>query len=192
MRTKRDSKLTTREITALALISALIVLGKSLIRLPIQVPGHSGVFWMALLVIGRGMVRRRSAGTLMGVVSGILALALAPGREGLLVAVKYAAAGASLDGYVALVGERLRSTVVATLGGAVSNVAKLVTSLLMGMALGIQGGYLAVGLGMAAVTHVFFGALGGLLGALVLGRLDAIGLPQLAAFRPPVSERSEP
>ncbi len=185
MTAKRAKRpITTRELTALALVSALVVLGKFFIRLPIQVPGHSGIFWMALLVVGRGIVRRPSAGSLMGFVSGVLALALVPGKEGVLVALKYFAAGASLDVYVFFIGDAaLRSPFGALVGGAVSNVSKLVTSLLLGLALGVPGGYLAVGMGVAAATHVFFGALGGLLGAIVLGRLDKLGLPQLAALK---------
>ena len=56
-------------------------------------------------------------------------------------------------------------------------------SLLLSLALGIPAGFIAVGLGFAAATHVFFGALGGVVGALVLGRLDRLGLPQLEALR---------
>ncbi len=184
-------RLTTRELTALALISSLIVLGKSLFRLPIHVPGHSGIFWMALLVVGRGVVRRPTAGTLMGFVSGVLALALAPGREGALVAVKYLAAGAAVDAYLALIGGRLTSVVAAVVVGAVSNTAKLVTSLLLGFALGVPGGYIAVGLGLATITHIAFGGLGGLLGSLVLDRLAKTGLPQFVGLRRP-AEAVEP
>ena len=63
-----------RELVTLALVAALIVMSKSLFRVSIHVPGHSGFLWMALLVIARGVVRKPWAGTLVGEVSGILAV----------------------------------------------------------------------------------------------------------------------
>jgi hypothetical protein len=50
-------RLTPREIAALALIAALLVAAKVTLNLPLRIPGHSGIFWMAFLVIGRGLVR---------------------------------------------------------------------------------------------------------------------------------------
>jgi len=67
-------RLTTRELVSLALIAALIVGAKITLNMPLHTPGHSGLFWMAFLVIGRGLVRKPGAGTLLGLVSGLLAV----------------------------------------------------------------------------------------------------------------------
>lgn len=173
---------TTQDIVVLALFAALIALSKAVFRMPIHVPGHSGITWMAILLVGRGLVRRPWAGTMLGFVSGILAVAVVGGREGLLLWVKYLAPGAVMDLAALLSGERLGHPVVGILSGAVANTAKLVTSLIISLALGIPTGYLALGLGLSATTHIVFGALGGWLGTLVLEALKRARVPLPGAY----------
>jgi hypothetical protein len=160
----------------IALIAAMIVTAKFYLRLPIGVPGKSGVFWMALLLVGVGVVRRPGAGTLIGLISGLLAIAVLPGREGLLVGLKYFAPGVVMDLIWTSSGGRFDRVAVAMLAGAAANVAKLTTSYVIGLLAGIPHGYLALGLGLAATTHVFFGALGGWIGCITLRRLERSGV----------------
>ncbi|MDY0340048.1 MAG: cobalt ABC transporter permease [Coriobacteriia bacterium] len=168
---------TTQDLVILALFAALIALSKAVFRIPIHVPGHSGIMWMAILLVGRGVVRKPWAGTMLGLVSGILAVAVVGGREGLLLWMKYLAPGAIMDLAALLSGERLSHPIVGILSGAVANAAKLVTSLIVSLALGIPTGYLALGLGLSATTHIVFGALGGWLGTLVLEALRRARAP---------------
>ena len=167
----------------IALVSALIVSAKFYFNMPLHVPGHSGIFWMALIIIGVGLVRQPGAGTLIGLVSGILAVMFVPGREGMLVGVKYFAAGLTVDVLTQLLGGRLDRYVVAIVVGAAANVAKLASSYIIGVLMGVPSGYLALGLGLAATTHLVFGALGGWVGAFVLKRLARIGIPALQQAR---------
>lgn len=183
--------LTTRELATLALIAALIVISKLVFNMPLRVPGHSGLFWMALMVIGRGVVRRPGAGTMLGLVAGLLAVAVMPGRLGLLTWVKYAAPGMLLDFIAPLIGSRFEDPLLGTFAGALANLAKLLLSLLVTLAMGLPAGYIAVGLGFSAITHAIFGALGGLAGAMVLRRLFALKIPQVQALTHKC-ERSEP
>ena len=171
-----------REIVLIALISAMVVLAKVFFKTPIRVPGHSGVIWMGLYVIGRGVVPRTGAGTVIGVVSGILATVMNPGTSGLLVGVKYLTSGVVLDIVAFLSRERLDNPVVGVIAGTLAHLAKLSANLGVALLLGLPAGFIALGLGYSAVTHVIFGALGGLLGALVLARLrrHGIGLPPVA------------
>ena len=162
----------------IALVSALIVAAKFYLNLPLHVPGHSGIFWMALIVIGVGLVRRPGAGTLVGLVSGILAMLFVPGRQGMFVSVKYLAAGFTVDVLTQLLGGRLDRFLVAIVVAAAGNVAKLASSYVIGVLAGVPGGFLALGLGVAASTHLVFGALGGWIGALVLKRLARAGIPE--------------
>lgn len=173
---------TTQDLVLLALFAALIALSKAVFRMPIHVPGHSGITWMAILLVGRGLVRRPWAGTMLGLVSGILAVAVVGGREGLLLWLKYLAPGAVMDLAALLSGERLDYPLVGILSGAVANTAKLITSLIISLALGIPTGYLALGLGLSATTHIVFGALGGWLGTLVLEALRRARVPLPGAY----------
>jgi hypothetical protein len=161
---------------AIALVAALIVAGKFYLRLPIHVPGHSGVIWMALLIAGVGIVGRPWAGTLIGLLSGALATFFLPGKEGLLVGVKYLVPGVMVDILLPLMGRRLDRYIVAIVIGAAAHASKLAASYLMGLAAGISQDYLALGIGLAATLHVGFGALGGALGAVVLKLLRTAGV----------------
>jgi len=182
--------LTTRELVVLALIAALLVGTKIVLNLPLRVPGHSGIFWMAYLIVGRGLVRKRGAGALLGLVSGLLAVLIVGGREGLLVWVKYFAPGVVMDMGATMSRERLDSPLMGALVGATANAAKLTSSLIVSLLLGIPAGYLAIGLGLAAVSHVGFGALGGWLGALILRSLRRLRVPSIEALSP--SEATAP
>jgi hypothetical protein len=138
---------------------------------------------MAFLVVGRGLVRRRGAGALLGLVSGLLAVVMVGGREGLLVWVKYLAPGVIMDLGAFISGEKLESPLFALLIGGLGNMAKLTSSFLISLLLGIPAGYLAVGLGLSAISHAIFGALGGWLGALVLRTLARLKVPAIEALR---------
>ncbi|HET6351652.1 MAG TPA: hypothetical protein VFG89_05935 [Coriobacteriia bacterium] len=180
MSTPRSSSvvwgLSLRDRLVIALVGALIVAAKFYLRIPIRVPGHSGLFWMALLIIGTGAVGKRGAGTLIGLVSAVLASIFLPGSEGPLVGIKYFVPGLLTDVLTPLLGGRLDSPLTATVVGAAANMSKLAASYLIGRAMGISAGYLALGLGVSAVTHLVFGGLGGLAGSLVLGRLRRAGV----------------
>ncbi len=188
-RPSRQRLFTTQDLVILALFAALIALSKVVLRMPIHVPGHSGITWMAILLVGRGLVRRPWAGTVLGFVSGVIAVAVVGGREGLLLWLKYLAPGAMMDLVALLTAERLGNPFVGAVAGAAANTAKLVTSLLVSLALGIPTGYLALGLGLSATTHVVFGALGGWLGTVVLRLLRRVDVPLLQAY---AREESEP
>ena len=181
-RTRKRRLFTTQDLVVLALFAALVALSKVVLRMPLRVPGHSGITWMAILLVGRGLVRRPWAGTVLGFVSGIIAVAVVGGREGLLLWLKYLAPGAMMDLAALMSREHLGHPFVGAVAGAMANAAKLVTSLLVSLALGVPTGYLALGLGLSATTHVVFGALGGWLGTLVLRLLRRVDVPLLQTY----------
>ena len=61
----------TFQLILLALLAALIVVAKIALRLPLQMPGHSGIFWMAIVIVAAGVVPRRGAASLVGLTSGL-------------------------------------------------------------------------------------------------------------------------
>lgn len=169
----------------IALVSALIIAGKFFLRIPLHIPGHSGLFWMALMVVGVGLVDRRGAGTLIGLLTAILATFFLPGgSQGILVGLKYFIPGVLFDVMTPLLGGRLDRVAVAVVIAASANVAKLGTAYIVGVIAGLPGGFLALGLGVAATTHLIFGALGGLVGSLVLSRLLRAGIGLGVAAQP--------
>jgi hypothetical protein len=168
-------------MTVIALVAVMILLGKTLLRMPISVSGHAGVLWIAALLIGRGVVRRPWSATLMAVIGGLLVAVAQPNDSGLFFTVaKYAAAGLVLDALAPMLGGRFDRLLPAVVAGAAAHAGKVVVDLVQGLVAGVPAGVLAAGLTASTALHIAFGALGGLLAALVLRALMRARIPQLA------------
>jgi len=166
---------TTFELILLALFAALVVVAKIALRLPLQMPGHSGLFWMAIVVAAAGIVPKRGAASLVGLSSGILAGFLGLGDFGALdTLVSYAAVGVGVDLAGWLLGN-LEALGSAALVGALGHTAKFLVKWAFGLIVGAPVGFLALGLAWSAFNYVIFGALGGLLGGLTLRALRKAG-----------------
>ena len=170
----RRSYFSTFELLVLALFAALVVTGNVALRLPVKLPGHSGVVWMAVLVTARGVVPKLGAAATVGLLSGLLAAFMGVGdKGGLDTFVSYAAAGAAVDLAVACAPPSALTSAVAGLAG---NLAKLGVKVLLELWIGIPTGFLVAGRSFPAATHAVFGLAGGYLGYLVLGSLRRAGL----------------
>lgn len=166
--------LSLRDLALLSLIAALCVLGKLVLRVPLHVPGHSGVLWVALYVVGRGLVDKRGAGVLLGIVAGVLATFAGFGDTGPLEWVKWVAAGIILEVLVLVLPGDLRSWLKAAVVSGGLHLGKLAGLTLAGFILRVPFAVLFLGLGYSATTHLVFGVIGGLLGAAVLRQLRRI------------------
>jgi hypothetical protein len=166
---------TTFELILLALCSALVVVTKIVLHLPLRLPGHSGVFWMAILVVARGLVPKPGALSLVGLTSGLLAAFLGLGDLGpIYTFFSYLASGVVVD-LVALFLGKVDNVVVAVMAGTMGNVAKLLVKFGLSAALQIPAGFLALGMLFSFLTNVVAGALGGAVGWLILRALRKAG-----------------
>jgi hypothetical protein len=169
----RRAYFSTFQLLVMALFAALVVVGNVALRLPLKMPGHSGLVWMALLVTIRGVVPKLGAAATVGLLSGILAAFMGVGdKGGLDTLLSYAAAGVAVDFVLAVAPVGAVASVVAGLAG---NLAKLGVKVLLEIWIGIPTGFVAVGWAYPAVTHAAFGLAGGYLGYLVLGALRRAG-----------------
>jgi hypothetical protein len=170
-------------MTVIGLVGVMILLGKTLLRMPISVSGHAGVLWIAALMIGRGVVRRPWSATLMALIGGLLVAMIQPSDSGMLFTVaKYVIPGIILDIVAVLVNSRLDLLLPAVAAGALAHSGKVVVDLVQGVIAGVPASILAVGLTASTALHIAFGALGGLLGALVLRAMIKARVPQLDEF----------
>jgi hypothetical protein len=161
----------TFELIMLALFSALVVVAKIALRFPIQVPGHSGLFWMAIMIVVAGIVPKRGAVSLVGLSSGILAAFLGMGDFGALnTFLSYTMVGVATDLALWLL-QNPENLPVAGLAGALGHLGKYLVKWVLGVITGAPLGFVALGLLWSLITYVVFGALGGLLGALTLRAL---------------------
>jgi hypothetical protein len=172
---RKEPYLSTFQLILLALLAALIAVAKIALRLPLQLPGHSGIFWMAIVVVAAGVVPKRGAASLVGLTSGILAAFLGLGDFGALnTFLSYTAVGVGFEVTLWLLGNP-ENLVVAGLAGALGHTCKFLIKWALGVIMGAPVGIVALGLARAAVGYVVFGALGGLLGMLTLRALRKAG-----------------
>lgn len=172
----RHPYFSTFQLILLALFAGLIVVAKIALRTPIQLPGHSGLFWMALLVVAAGVVPKRGAATLTGLTSGILAAFLGLGDFGALdTLISYTMAGVGVDLGLMLMQATPENLLVATLAGILGHLGKYLVKWIFGLLSGAPLGFVALGLVWSLASYILFGALGGLLGGLTLKALRRAG-----------------
>lgn len=165
----------TFQLVLLALFAALIIVAKIGLRLPLQLPGHSGVFWMAIIIVGAGIVPKRGAASLIGLTSGILAAFLGMGDFGAInTFLSYTAVGLATDLALLLL-PNLEQPIAATIAAAMGHMGKFLVKWLFGIITGAPVGFIALGLLWAMVGYIVWGGLGGLLGSLTLKALRKAG-----------------
>ena len=163
------------ELVLLALFSALVVVAKVALRLPIKLSGHSGLFWMAIVVVAAGVVPKRGAASLVGLTSGLLASFLGMGDLGALnTFLSYALLGVGTDLALWLL-QQPEHLVAGALAGAIGHTCKLLVKWALGLFTGAPIGFVSLGLAWSFASYILWGALGGILGALTLRALRKAG-----------------
>jgi ABC-type thiamin/hydroxymethylpyrimidine transport system permease subunit len=171
----QERYLSTFQLFVLALFATLVVVAKIALRLPLQLPGHSGIFWMAIVIVAAGVVDKPGAASVVGVTSGLIAGFLGMGDFGALnTFLSYTLVGVGTDLALLLLGNP-ENPIVAALAGMLGHLAKFVVKWGLSMLAGAPVGFVALGLARAVVGYIIFGALGGLLGAFTLKALRRAG-----------------
>jgi hypothetical protein len=171
----KERYFSTFQLILLALFAALIVVAKIALRLPLQLPGHSGLFWMAIVIVAAKVVPKPGAASLVGLTSGIIAAFLGMGDFGALnTFLSYTMVGVGTDLALLLLGNP-ENLVVAALVGTFGHMGKFLVKWALASLTGAPVGFIALGLVRSIVGYVVFGALGGLLGGLTLAALRRAG-----------------
>ncbi len=166
----------TFQLILLALFSALVVVAKIALRTPLQLSGHSGIFWMAIVIVGMRVVPKPGAGSVIGITSGILAGFLGLGDFGVLnTFLSYSLLGIVADLILWVLGGNVENIVVAVLVGTFGHFAKFIVKWIFGLMTGAPLGFVALGLLKAIIGYLVFGAIGGFLGWLTLKALRKAG-----------------
>lgn len=152
------------EIGLLIGLGGLVVLAHASVHLPLKLPGHHGLEWMALLMFGRTLSRERHAATLVALSSAGLCGLPALGMSEPYMGLGYLLTGLGVDA----LHRWLRAPGPLTLG-AVAGLAHLAKPLWKWLAvqgLGLQFGAFTAGAAYAFGSHLAFGFVGGVAGAL--------------------------
>jgi ABC-type thiamin/hydroxymethylpyrimidine transport system permease subunit len=166
----------TFQLILLALFSALVIVAKIALRTPLQLPGHSGIFWMAIIIVGARVVPKPGAASLIGVTSGLMAGFLGMGDFGALnTFLSYSMVGVVSDIILWLLGGNPENLVVALLVGSLGHLGKFLVKWMIGILTGAPLGFVALGLLRSIVGYTVFGAIGGVLGWLTLKAMHRAG-----------------
>lgn len=166
----------TFQLILLALFSALVVVAKISLRTPIQMPGHSGIFWMAIIIVAMQVVPKPGAASMVGLTSGIMAGFLGLGDFGALnTFLSYTMIGIGSDLVLLLLGSNPEKLVVAVLIGILGHLGKFLVKWVFGLITGAPVGFIALGLLRSVIGYILFGAIGGLLGWLTIKALKRAG-----------------
>ena len=171
----KEPYFSTFQLILLAILSALIIVAKIALRLPLRLPGHSGIFWLAIVIVAAGIVPRRGAASLVGLTSGIIAAFMGLGDFGTLnTFLSYLAVGIGVDLALLLMGSP-NQIVVAVLAAMLGHLGKFLVKWVFGVITGAPIGFVTLGLAWSAGGYILWGGLGGLLGALTLTALRKAG-----------------
>lgn len=154
---------------------ALAVLLHQSFRLPLGLPGHHGIEWMALLILGRSFSRFRGAGTLASLgAAGTAILPVWGASHDPFIWLIYMVPGPVMDlAFHYLPQYAGRYWFLSILGG-VAHITKPLIRLAITILSGWSFGSFRYGVVYPVSSHLLYGMIGGLLGALLVLGLNHI------------------
>ncbi|MCD1293451.1 cobalt ABC transporter permease [Methanocella sp. CWC-04] len=164
------------ELTILSLLGALVFILRVYLRVPMHIPGKSGLFWVIPIILGVAIVSRPGSGTYIGFISGVLAAFLGMGDSGIFDFFKYLTMGITIDVLGQVFKGHLTNPIVGIMLGAAGNLSKMVVNYYVDVMLGVPASFILMGIGLASVSHFIFGGLGGLIASILLNRLYRAGV----------------
>lgn len=165
-----------KEIALMSLCGALIFVLKTMVKIPLHIPGHSGIFWVIPLIAGVAIVRKPGSGLYIGLISGLLSSFFGIGALHVFDLFKYLTMGLTIDAMGLLFAYRFENPVIGAVSGALANAAKMLVNYMVQLLLGVQPFFILLSIGLTTVSHIVFGAIGGLIAAWLIQRLMRAGV----------------
>jgi hypothetical protein len=175
---KLRSYFTLNDIVMLSMLAALVFALRLYLRIPMHLPGKSGIFWVVPIIVGVGITGKLGSGTYIGLVSGVLSALLGMGDNGFLEGINYVVMGMAIDVGAFWFRNRMDNLLVGVFIGALGNLSKMVSNSYLDITMGVPAAYVMVGMAMTVGTHTLFGGIGGGLAAVLLGRLYKSGIAE--------------
>jgi hypothetical protein len=166
------------EVSFLSLMAALVYVFKTYLRTPIQLPGHTAIFWVIPFIIGIGLTKKFGAGTYIGVLSGLLIGFVGIADTGPFKVFEYVAMGFIMDVLALAFKDHLTNPLVGFTMGAFGSFAKLLVNYSITSALSANANVLLVGIGIAGASHLIFGGAGGVISGIILNRVQHVNFPK--------------
>ena len=168
------NRFTLREALCLSFCATFIIIAKAVLRLHLHITGHSMVFTMFFLILGRGCVQRLGAATFTGMIAGILSLVLGMGaKSGPLVILKFLLPGVFIDCAAAvypMLAYRYTACIIA--GALAAGSRAFIIGLVESLA-GMESVLILQNMILASIMNMIFGGIGGAMVPTVVRRLVA-------------------
>lgn len=150
-------------------LGVLAVVLHQAFRFPLELPGRHGIEWMALLIVGRGLSRSRYAGSITSAGAAVASvLPIWGAMDDPFIWLIYLIPGLVMDlAFARLPHWKENLIFLASLGG-LAHVTKPLARWIINLVLGYPYGSLLWGVAYPTATHLLFGAVGGLLGGLLV------------------------
>lgn len=146
-------------------------LANNILHLPLHMPGHTSIWWMGILIVGKGLVGKFGSGLIMGIVSGMIAVFTGMGSGGIFVFLTYFFPGLLVDILAPIFMHRFDNVIIGAICGAFASLSKLAASILVGVITNVPLLFLTLGLGYVTISHVVYGVIGGILAAIIIKRI---------------------
>ncbi len=148
-------------VAVIACFSVFVALSKGYLRVPLHVPGHSAIYVIPLLLVGRLASKNRFGGMGIGCLSGGIMAFTGIGGGFLLAIPRYLLMGVVIDLLLWKKWTRENMTVL-VVAGAFANIAKFLMGMVIATLIGIPAFFIQLGMTYSLVTHLAFGVAGGL------------------------------
>jgi hypothetical protein len=165
------------EVTFLSLMAALVYVFKTFFKTPIQLPGHTAIFWVIPFIVGIGLLQKFGSGTYIGVLSGLLIGFVGGADTGPFKVFEYIAMGFTMDVLGVVFKGHLTNLLVGVILGAFGSFDKMLVNFYITSAIGQSANILLAGIGVAGASHLIFGGAGGAISAIIVNRVRHIRLP---------------
>jgi hypothetical protein len=175
---KRKKYFLVYEVSFLSLMAALVYVFKTYFRTPIQLPGHTAIFWVIPFIIGIGLTRKFGSGTYIGVLSGLLIGFVGMADTGPFKVFEYTAMGLTMDILALAFRGHLTNPLVGFILGAFGSFDKMIVNYAITSALSVNANILLVGIGIAGASHLIFGGTGGVIAGIILNRIWHVQFPR--------------
>jgi len=169
-------KCSLRDSLFIGFCSVFLVCARAALRLHLKIPGHSMVFTLFFLLVARGSVPFRLAGTMCGFLSGLLALTLGMGNGGPLLLIKYALPGLAVDAMALVFPRMFQSVFLCVLTGMLAGATKFALGFAIDYLMGMHLEVLIQHALIQSMGNILFGAAGGIAVPAVLKKLQAYGV----------------
>jgi hypothetical protein len=158
-------------------MAALVYVLKTFFKTPMQLPGHTAIFWVIPFIVGIGLVRKFGCGIYIGVISGLLIGLVGGADTGPLKVFEYIAMGFTMDLLAVVFKGHLGNVLVGVILGAFGSFDKLVVNYSITSALAMNANVLLAGIGVAGASHLIFGGVGGAISAIIVNRVEHLHFP---------------